>query len=1343
MKDFTLAELQSLADEFGTATEDAAPILAPAEPFEGTGEFPQETYEETPPDPLKLEADLGFKTEGSPEDVQYYTSACDNALSGEEAEGCYRSLLKNAFGTDIDVQKAPHSQRPYFLHPQTGEKTYLQTPGLTMEDVEYFGKHAAIETGGEVTGAGLAFLSQLAKRKFNGKGFKGVKNWLLQSGIAAGAITSELGTGIGSFIANVDELSDLRQRGALPERFGSPETDIWDTSAPGNNELYMQAGKNASLAQVGATGSEILFGGLKRFIGVKDIQFGKEQEDAILKAVNTWQTSGAGKVMQQMGAEPHLGHALTNQARIDIKDASDEILAAEAAVRNATTKAQRDSATIRLDNARARLQKAEQDDVKASVAMQWIDSLKLDEGKALQRATQERSVPHAAALLLQQRLLQAGIAKDKLDLTDELGQEGAEWVTKISGGILGYVDNAYRAANNKPISGMHQAWADANAWAQAAINAGRSSADAGEKVGSLIRLAQAQFDIGADNAYKALDTFVDKSHRAFNIGDIGAWARTQKEQLLQGYPKGARPEVGTHDAGTLAELDRLIGIADEGGLVNFDRINEVIKSLKINRSAMYGDPSKGSTKTVGELINQLETVRTGTLNNLAKTYRDSTTGRNLFKETLDVIGKNNKEASELYKSAIIREVVGLHREGGKKNYGRIIGTITDSTKPEIKDVLNKVSRNVRDFMDNASPQDKEALQEIMGLHPDIAVDPSAADAVQLIRDAIKKDWADTAIPKIRDRAAAMDLLTNEQSFVDFVAKENHLDWMKKNKDLVDFWFNGSDELALFNDAAAMGKKMLREEKAFKQVTDNIRKKFKFADVGDPLELFDKVWIPVQKGGRSRSTTVLDSLTRKLPDGSREPIDEGAAELLTGFRTQIANDLIDKTFKIGKNGNVTTVDLQAFRDYMKKHRLQLEDWFADSVTLPNGQVVKGNEFLKIIDDAVEMASPRMTKKGGTPSDDADQKALMDLTRAYVGIFTTPGRMITAAKRIWSSSRDKDVFFEMMDPAAVRKQILYNRTLNSQFLHRAVRVLGALYTQENYTMTSPEDLELGPSPSAEMLELQKQFAPERPEQRPTRPEVRPERPMSSLGSEDFAPRVAAPAASPTPAAAPMQGGLGAYLPPSMRNPNSMLAQAAQRQQPMMMNEGGFVDPYSNAGVMDWMGMGADAVRTAVKYGIPLDANTTLGYQGLMGGDPDTPAQKHMAAYEQLYGNIGKRVAPTDRGSGSLYDRAKNFAGGFDWGHRMGQEGSDDAERMARAYQGKQFLQAKLSNTTPEPERSALMQDAIGDYNENMAGVRAGIASRMADEDMPTIEDLSERAIRWAKNNKRKITVGKGRR
>ena len=125
------------------------------------------------------------------------------------------------------------------------------------------------------------------------------------------------------------------------------------------------------------------------------------------------------------------------------------------------------------------------------------------------------------------------------------------------------------------------------------------------------------------------------------------------------------------------------------------------------------------------------------------------------------------------------------------------------------------------------------------------------------------------------------------------------------------------------------------------------------------------------------------------------------------------------------------------------------------------------------------------------------------------------------------------------------------------------------------------------------------------------------------------------------------------------------------------------------------------------------------------------------------------------GSLYDRSKNYAGGYDWGYRMARnETPEDAYEMARIYQGADYLAGsgllEGKSFVPKgysgPRNEDNMADAVGDYFENIAGVEQGVADFNAGRPYGGSDDVNslvDRAMEWAKQNRRKrIEIGKGR-
>jgi hypothetical protein len=228
--------------------------------------------------------------------------------------------------------------------------------------------------------------------------------------------------------------------------------------------------------------------------------------------------------------------------------------------------------------------------------------------------------------------------------------------------------------------------------------------------------------------------------------------------------------------------------------------------------------------------------------------------------------------------------------------------------------------------------------------------------------------------------------------------------------------------------------------------------------------------------------------------------------------------------------------------------------------------------------------------------------------------------------------------------------------------------------------------------------------------------------------------------------------------MRQPGSALAMAAQQRQPQRFAEGGPVtvhdymanDPYKDRGLSDYA---LDAMkglwyRSSAKHNVQSPG----GYG--FGAGKQNDASEHARRYKEMYEMIGQRIPNNNpEMQGSLYDRSKNYAGGYDWGYRMARnETPDDAYEMAKIYQGADYLAGsgllEGKSFVPKgysgPRNEDNMADAVGDYYENIAGVKQGIADFNAGIPFPETAELVDRSMKWGEKNKRKrIEIGKGRR
>jgi len=154
----------------------------------------------------------------------------------------------------------------------------------------------------------------------------------------------------------------------------------------------------------------------------------------------------------------------------------------------------------------------------------------------------------------------------------------------------------------------------------------------------------------------------------------------------------------------------------------------------------------------------------------------------------------------------------------------------------------------------------------------------------------------------------------------------------------------------------------------------------------PENLFKTIW----KEGEISNSQVLKDL---MPD-----------ELATDFKTLIYRDFIEKT---GKNP-------QQIKQYIKNHGDAMGVWFGDDF-------VKGLKgYNKLIDDITVLAG-----KEGLPSSQF-QKFVTGLVRAYVGIFTRPGRFITAGGQLTEKMRKGSFEDMILNPDA-----LYRRLKRGEF------------------------------------------------------------------------------------------------------------------------------------------------------------------------------------------------------------------------------------------------------------------------------------------------------------------------
>jgi hypothetical protein len=130
---------------------------------------------------------------------------------------------------------------------------------------------------------------------------------------------------------------------------------------------------------------------------------------------------------------------------------------------------------------------------------------------------------------------------------------------------------------------------------------------------------------------------------------------------------------------------------------------------------------------------------------------------------------------------------------------------------------------------------------------------------------------------------------------------------------------------------------------------------------------------------------------------------------------------------------------------------------------------GKKFRKQLTDITAKIKP-YDHLGMAQLSEADQfilKSINSLARAYVGLFTTPGRVLTAIKMIYGGNAARRQLKLLADPDKLYDVIMKNRWQKSPVLRGLVRELGRIYYREDFSepeltsdVTPEETLMFGP-------------------------------------------------------------------------------------------------------------------------------------------------------------------------------------------------------------------------------------------------------------------------------------------
>ena len=315
---------------------------------------------------------------------------------------------------------------------------------------------------------------------------------------------------------------------------------------------------------------------------------------------------------------------------------------------------------------------------------------------------------------------------------------------------------------------------------------------------------------------------------------------------------------------------------------------------------------------------------------------------------------------------------------------------------------------------------------------DILLDPTNADGLIGLKGGLRQAYMDDVVD------TTGDILKPK-------TPRAHANFMNKNKNVIEKFFS-EDEMAEFANAEQFIKNYKARELALNKTRDAILKNTNLADIAGnfktPEDLFKNTWSP---GGFTATKELFDAITT---NGSRDLIDT--------YKAYIFKDIMDNTSRQSQRLGQKVFDGTSLQDYIGKHGDAMEIWFGKKFKTQLEGIAKK---IKSFDDpnvsAIMAEDPYIFK------------SVNSLARAYVGLFTTPGRVMTALKNIAGGAASNKELALLTNPDQLHQAIIKNKWQRDPVVRGLVRELGRIYYREEFDepeliseVTPEETLMFGP-------------------------------------------------------------------------------------------------------------------------------------------------------------------------------------------------------------------------------------------------------------------------------------------
>tara|TARA_R110000824_G_scaffold140160_7_gene305847 strand:- start:16340 stop:19348 length:3009 start_codon:yes stop_codon:yes gene_type:complete len=455
-------------------------------------------------------------------------------------------------------------------------------------------------------------------------------------------------------------------------------------------------------------------------------------------------------------------------------------------------------------------------------------------------------------------------------------------------------------------------------------------------------------------------------------------------------------------------------------------VKPVKKISNIVREQAFGDPREAK-----RLEGVLKSITSGNKKRHATFVKDLSELRTIIREQ-SAKGGNVDDLVELRDTMLaIRKDALKNSKGGEAALAKFEKAEVDFRQLN-EDYKNKVVRNMLKIQqvsaDKYQQGDKQAYEGLVNFFrsniteradgtldsPEyinkILLDPENTNGLLGLKAGLKHEFMNK-------------VLTDQGGVLKPRSPNAFSEFMKRNGTLIKKFFT-EEELAQFDSAEAFARTFKENEVALTKLIDKTRNSKNLSVVADnirkPELIFNDTWKPKEI-----------TATRELFDAVTT---FGNRELIDSYKSYIYKDFMEKTQNKGSLGQ-NVFDARKMEKYLEDHGDAMEVWFGRDFTSKLGNITKR---LKSFDD--------LNFKNLNPEDHFVLNSINSLARAYVGLFTTPGRILTAVKGIYGGAASNRQMKLLSDPDKLYEAIMSNKWQKNPVVRGAVRELGRLYYRE---------------------------------------------------------------------------------------------------------------------------------------------------------------------------------------------------------------------------------------------------------------------------------------------------------